>query len=93
MLPHLTARQTQDVESIKSTLIHGDFWEGNTGTDAETGNTYVFDACSFYAHYKTGLGMRRKALHEINTKALSKGTPKRMEPSKPAEKEDARGAG
>lgn len=31
-------------------LVHGDLWEGNTGTDLETGMPKIFDACSMYAH-------------------------------------------
>lgn len=31
-------------------LVHGDLWEGNAGTDLETGLPKIFDACSLYAH-------------------------------------------
>lgn len=44
---------------IKPCLIHGDMYEGNIGTDRETGKVMIFDASSFYAHNEMELGLWR----------------------------------
>lgn len=45
--------------NIKPSLLHGDLWDGNIGTDNETGRPFIFDASSFYRHHELGLGMWR----------------------------------
>lgn len=51
--------------SIKPCLIHGDLWEGNIGTEKETGRLYVYDAGSYYAHNEMELGMWRFNHHHL----------------------------
>jgi fructosamine-3-kinase len=36
--------------SIKPCLCHGDLWEGNIQTDADTQQLVTFDSCAFYGH-------------------------------------------
>lgn len=35
---------------VKPSLVHGDLWYANSGIDVGTGESLIFDACSFYAH-------------------------------------------
>lgn len=90
VIPRLLGGLTQNGEPIKPTLIHGDLWEGNIGTDVETGNIYVFDACSFYAHHEMELGMWRTAHHRMKDKVYKQEYLKRMKPSDPVEEWDDR---
>lgn len=43
-------------------LVHGDLWEENCGTDLETGQPKIFDAAVFYGHNEYDLGMWRRAV-------------------------------
>lgn len=44
---------------IQPSLIHGDMYEGNIGTDRESGRIMIFDASSYYAHNEMDLGLWR----------------------------------
>ena len=50
VIPRLLRPLESEGRSVKPSLIHGDLWYANTGIDADTGKTLVFDACCFYAH-------------------------------------------
>jgi fructosamine-3-kinase len=50
IIPRLLRPMETQGRHITPRLIHGDLWEGNAGTDAETGIPKIFDACSWYAH-------------------------------------------
>ncbi|KAK4182678.1 Fructosamine kinase-domain-containing protein [Podospora australis] len=50
VLPRLLRPMETGGRKVVPTLVHGDLWEGNTGTDLETGIPKIFDACSLYAH-------------------------------------------
>lgn len=50
IIPRLLGALESDGRSIKPCLIHGDLWEGNVGTDVDSKDIYIFDACSYYAH-------------------------------------------
>ncbi|KAK3985470.1 Fructosamine kinase-domain-containing protein [Cladorrhinum sp. PSN332] len=45
--------------SVKPSLIHGDLWIGNIGTDCKTGEIYIFDASSYYAHHEMEIAIWR----------------------------------
>ncbi|KAK0517346.1 hypothetical protein JMJ35_000501 [Cladonia borealis] len=51
---------------VKPTLIHGDLWDGNIGTDLETGETYVFDTSVYYAHNEMEVAMWRGRLNKVD---------------------------
>ena len=50
VVPRLLNALECDGRRIKPCLIHGDLWEGNIGTDYETGQIYIFDSAAYYAH-------------------------------------------
>jgi fructosamine-3-kinase len=50
VIPRLLRPLESEGRSVKPSLVHGDLWYANSGTDADTGSPLVFDACCFYAH-------------------------------------------
>lgn len=50
VLPRLLRPLETGGRKIDPCLVHGDLWDGNTGTDAATDEPRIFDACSLYAH-------------------------------------------
>ena len=44
---------------IRPCLIHGDIWDGNTATLAETGAPVIFDATCIYAHNECKSGLNQ----------------------------------
>ncbi len=46
-----------------------DCWDGNTATDMNTGEPFVFDACSFYGHNEYDTGNWRAPRHRLSNKA------------------------
>lgn len=50
VIPRLLHPLETEGRSIKPCLVHGDLWYANTGIDAKTGISLVFDTCCFYAH-------------------------------------------
>lgn len=57
VIPQLLGPLESDGRFVKPSLIHGDLWDGNIGTDYETGDVYIFDAGAYYAHNEMELGM------------------------------------
>lgn len=49
VIPRLLRPLESEGRSVKPTLVHGDLWHANTGTDRD-GRVVVFDVCGFYAH-------------------------------------------
>lgn len=50
VIPRLLRPLESDGRSVKPSLVHGDLWFANSGTDSETDGPLVFDACCLYAH-------------------------------------------
>ena len=50
IIPRLLHPLESEGRSVKPSLVHGDLWYANSGTDVDTGEPLVFDACCFYAH-------------------------------------------
>ncbi|KAI6082943.1 Fructosamine/Ketosamine-3-kinase [Hypoxylon rubiginosum] len=90
LIPRLLDPLTADGRSIKPCLIHGDLWESNIGTDANTGELYIFDACSYYAHHEKEVGIWRCEHHQMKAKEYRNEYFKNYEPSEPIEEFDDR---
>ena len=56
VIPRLLRPLESEGRSVKPSLIHGDLWFANAGIDANTGESLIFDACSFYAHNECEFG-------------------------------------
>ena len=50
VIPRLLRPLESDGRSVKPSLVHGDLWYANSGIDVATGESLIFDACTFYAH-------------------------------------------
>ena len=71
VIPRLIGVLEKDGRSIKPCLIHADLWEGNMGTSRETGEVYVFDSGSYYAHNEMEIGGWRCPYNEISDKVYT----------------------
>jgi protein-ribulosamine 3-kinase len=85
LLGALEANQT-----IKPCLIHGDLWEGNIGTDIETGNIYIYDAAAYYAHNEMEIGIWRVSHRSIKAPAYRREYVRHFKKSKPVAEWDDR---
>ncbi|PKS13159.1 hypothetical protein jhhlp_000501 [Lomentospora prolificans] len=90
LIPRLLDPLTADGRSIKPCLIHGDLWESNIGTDAHTGEIYIFDACAYYAHHEKEVGIWRCDHHKMKSDVYRNEYFKNYEPSEPIEEYDDR---
>lgn len=50
VIPRLLRPLESEGRSVKPSLVHGDLWYANSGIDVGSGESLIFDACSFYAH-------------------------------------------
>ncbi|KAJ1710509.1 hypothetical protein NYO67_7361 [Aspergillus flavus] len=66
VIPRLIGALERDGRKVKPCLIHGDLWEGNTGTSLETGDIYVFDSAAFYVHNEMETGNWRCHYNNIH---------------------------
>jgi len=83
VIPRLLDALTDKGRTIKPTLIHGDLWESNIGTDARTGDIYIYDACAYYAHHEKELGIWRCKHHKLSTGGYIEEYCKNMPTSEP----------
>ena len=65
-------------------------WEGNIGTDIETGNIFIFDSCAYYAHNEMEIGMWRVEHHRMKAKAYKREYLRKIDISEPVEEFDDR---
>jgi protein-ribulosamine 3-kinase len=90
VVPRLLIPLQSEGRTLKPCLIHGDCWDGNTATDAITGEAFVFDACSFYGHNEYDTGNWRAPRHRLSNKAYIENYKKQFPVSEPAEDWDVR---
>ena len=90
VIPRLLGALESEGRSIKPCLIHGDLWEGNTGTTCDTGNIYIFDAASFYAHNEMEIGNWRCFYNNIHKEVYTQTYLKNYAESEPMEEWDDR---
>lgn len=89
-VPRLLEVLQSNGRTIKPCLIHGDLWEGNIGTDYDTGELYIFDAASYYAHNEMELGIWRTDHHRMKSKAYRIEYLRNFEASEPVDQWDDR---
>jgi len=90
VVPRLLLPLQEDGRVLKPSLIHGDCWDGNTASDAVTGEAFVFDVCSFYGHNEYDTGNWRAPRHRVSDKAYMEHYKQCFPVSEPAEDWDAR---
>ncbi|EXJ92440.1 hypothetical protein A1O3_00991 [Capronia epimyces CBS 606.96] len=90
VVPRLLDALVQNGRSVKPSLIHGDLWEGNTGTAYRTGEIYLFDAAAMYAHHELEIGDWRCHYNKIHSKVYTKTYLRYNHPSEPREEWDDR---
>ena len=90
IVPRLLGALERDGRAVKPSLIHGDLWEGNTGTFCETGDVYLFDAAAFYAHDELEIGNWRCHYNNIHREVYTKTYLQHSIPSEPREEWDDR---
>ncbi|KAK4209028.1 protein-ribulosamine 3-kinase, chloroplastic [Rhypophila decipiens] len=70
VIPRLLRPLETDGRSVKPSLVHGDLWYANSGIDAESGGSLIFDACCFYAHNEYEFGQWKPACNRFDDKYL-----------------------
>ncbi|KAI9725252.1 MAG: hypothetical protein M1828_003433 [Chrysothrix sp. TS-e1954] len=75
---------------IKPCLVHGNIWDENTATDMATGEPFVFDGSSLYAHNEYELGNWRSPRHRLSSKTYVKNYKRYFPASEPEEDWDSR---
>jgi fructosamine-3-kinase len=86
VVPRLLEPLQSNGRTIKPCLVHGDLWDENTAMDMATGEPFIFDACSFYAHNEYEIGDWRAARHRLSKSAYVQSYRQEYpdsEPSKP----------
>lgn len=87
VIPRLLEPLQSEGRSIKPCLIHGDLWDENTATDMRTGEPFIFDPGSMYAHNEYETGNWRAIRHRLSNKTYVRGYKRHFpasEPGKPA---------
>lgn len=89
---HLIPRLVGAVEKegIEPCLIHGDLWDGNVATDAETGDPLIFDCGVYYAHNEMEVAIWRPESHKLREKVFRREYLQHFGPSEPEEEWDDR---
>lgn len=86
VVPKVLGPLEAEARVVKPCLIHGDLWEGNIGTDFQTGEIYAFDASVHYAHIEMEIAMWRGKFNKIlSSKVYLNTYLSRMGISEPAE--------
>lgn len=83
VIPRLLRPLQSDGRTIKPCLVHGDLWDGNTATDMETGEPFIFDGKSFYAHNEYETGNWRAPRHRLSSRTYIRQYQKNFPVSEP----------
>ncbi|KIW73235.1 hypothetical protein PV04_01369 [Phialophora macrospora] len=90
VVPHLLDNLTKNGRVVKPCLVHGDLWEGNTGTCCSTGKVYLLDAAAMYAHNEFEIGNWRCCYNKIHMDIYTQTYLRHYGPSEPREEWDDR---
>ena len=85
VIPRLIGILEEDGRSVKPSLIHADLWEGNIGTNSESGDIFIFDPASFYAHNEMEIGAWRCHYNNICDPVYPTTYRQHYKPSKPVD--------
>ncbi|KAF2643085.1 hypothetical protein P280DRAFT_496801, partial [Massarina eburnea CBS 473.64] len=90
VIPRLLTPLQSEGRSIKPCLVHGDLWDENTATDMDTGEPFIFDAGSFYAHNEYEIGNWRAPRHRLSNRVYVKNYKRNFPVSEPESEWDDR---
>ncbi len=91
VIPKLLGPLEANGRKVKPSLVHGDLWDGNIGTDFKTGEIYIFDASVYYAHNEMEIAMWRGKFNKVvASKAYTNTYLAKMGISEPVEEFDDR---
>ncbi|PGH11164.1 hypothetical protein AJ80_07266 [Polytolypa hystricis UAMH7299] len=71
VVPRLLRPLESEGRSIKPSLVHGDLWFSNSGVDATTNGSLIFDACCLYAHNEYEFGQWRPVCNRFGPDYLA----------------------
>ncbi|KAK8084699.1 hypothetical protein PG997_005970 [Apiospora hydei] len=83
LIPRLIGALEGDGRCVTPVLIHGDLWDGNICNDAETGDPWIFDCATYYAHNEMELGIWRAERHQLKAKIYRREYLRHYEASEP----------
>lgn len=90
LIPRLIGALEADGRSVQRCLIHGDLWDGNIGTEVNTGLPFIFDASAYYGHNEMELGIWVADRHHLRADIYREEYFLNMKPSEPADEKDDR---
>lgn len=90
LIQRLIGALESEGRSVRPCLIHGDLWDGNIATDAESGNPVILDCGAYYAHNEMELGIWRAEQHEPKAEVFRHEYLRNFEASEPKEEWDDR---
>ncbi|KAI0109258.1 Fructosamine kinase-domain-containing protein [Nemania sp. FL0031] len=74
VIPRLLRPLETGPNKIQPRLVHGDIWDGNCGTDANTNAPVIFDATCLWAHNEYELAPWQPERHAMNWPYIEKYT-------------------
>ncbi|KAK8045008.1 hypothetical protein PG993_005032 [Apiospora rasikravindrae] len=83
LIPRLIGVLEEDGRSVTPVLIHGDLWDGNICNDTETGDPWIFDCATYYAHNEMELGIWRAERHQLKAEVYRQEYLRNYEASEP----------
>lgn len=85
VVPRLLNALEDGGRKIEPCFIHGDLWNGNFGTAADTKRLYLFDSSGYYAHHEMEFALWRTQHHRMHEKDYCGAYFKHRPPSEPEE--------
>ncbi|KAH6677028.1 Fructosamine kinase-domain-containing protein [Plectosphaerella plurivora] len=90
VVPRLIGALESEGRKVEPVLVHGNMWDGNVGTEASTGDPWIFDCATYYGHNEMELGIWRAERHQLKAKAYRREYLRNHEASEPEDEWDDR---